>query len=32
MDMAIEISMQDEYFEDSATKFFEHFVNCRSPE
>lgn len=26
MDMAIEISMQDESFEDSATKFFEHFV------
>ena len=26
MDMAIEISMQDEAFEDSATKFFEHFV------
>jgi len=26
MDMAIEISMHDESFEDSATKFFEHFV------
>ncbi len=26
MDMAIEISMHDEAFEDSATKFFEHFV------
>lgn len=26
MDMAIEISMYDEAFEDSATKFFEHFV------
>ena len=26
MDMAIEIAMEDESFEDSATKFFEHFV------
>jgi hypothetical protein len=26
MDMAIEIAMEDEAFEDSATKFFEHFV------
>jgi hypothetical protein len=26
MDMAIEISMYDEAFEDTATKFFEHFV------
>ena len=26
MDMAIEISMHDEAFEDTATKFFEHFV------
>jgi hypothetical protein len=26
MDIAIEIAMQDEAFEDSATKFFEHFV------
>ena len=26
MDMAIEISMHDESFEDTATKFFEHFV------
>lgn len=26
MDMALEIAMEDEAFEDSATKFFEHFV------
>lgn len=26
MDIAIEIAMEDEAFEDSATKFFEHFV------
>lgn len=26
MDMALEISMKDESFEDTATKFFEHFV------
>jgi Mannosylglycerate hydrolase MGH1-like glycoside hydrolase domain len=26
MDMAIEIAMEDETFEDTATKFFEHFV------
>ena len=26
MDMAVEIAMQDESFEDTATKFFEHFV------
>ena len=26
MDMALEISMHDESFEDTATKFFEHFV------
>lgn len=26
MDIAIEIAMQDDSFEDSATKFFEHFV------
>ena len=26
MDMAIEIAMQDDAFEDTATKFFEHFV------
>jgi hypothetical protein len=26
MDIAIEIAMQDDAFEDSATKFFEHFV------
>ena len=26
MDMALEISMKDEAFEDTATKFFEHFV------
>lgn len=26
MDMAIEIAMKDESFEDTATKFFEHFV------
>jgi hypothetical protein len=26
MDMALEISMEDEAFEDTATKFFEHFV------
>ena len=26
MDMALEIAMDDETFEDTATKFFEHFV------
>ena len=26
MDMALEIAMHDESFEDTATKFFEHFV------